>query len=398
MTAEYLVYFTGPDLGLTGQFVDDWTALDIVLRLNDVDTIQVTCPASAELAELAQPGNRLEVLRRLLDDDGNGDWEYLTGGPLERTGDKDWSVEGQNAPPGQVVIQAADDRSRLAGRLTYPDPAADSEHQTGAVKRTFTAVNAKTVMRTLVNENAGPGALAARRVPQLALGDATAAGGPVTYSSRMAMLTDDLRAVALAGGGLIYSITRVPDPSPALLFQVTEPEDLSGLVVYSEDIGNLSEYQIRTVAPQFTVAIVGGDGTGTSRIMVEIENAEALAAGWERVERFISNDSTDVDELTAAGLDALNQAAEQGSISITAVDNADQSYGHPYRVGDVVGAVIDGTLVTAPITAVTFTVRTEGDDAGEVVSPQIGGQPITDSATLRKLRDLEQRLGRQERG
>jgi hypothetical protein len=396
MTAatEYLVYVTDPDLTPVGQPIDTWTALDLVLKVNDVDSVSVTAPGSPELADLTAPGRRLEVLRKL---DGE-DWQYLTGGPIEAPGDKDWSQDGSSAPPGVVVIQSADDRARLAGRLTYPTPANDSEHQTVTDKRTFTAANSEVAMRALVNENAGPGALTNRRVPQLVLGTLEGIGGPVTYSSRMGLLTDDLRAIGLAGGGLIYEIIRTPAPSPELQFHVREPVDRSGMVVYSDDLGNLRTFSIKIKAPIFTVAIVGGGGEGTARVMVEVVNADALAAGWERVESFVDGgDTTDIDELTAAGVQALTEAAGVGSITVTAVDDAKQRFGRDYYGGDVVGVVIDGVMITAPVTSVTISVRTDGSDAGEVVSPQIGGQPITDSATLRKLRDLEKRLGNQEK-
>jgi hypothetical protein len=391
MNTDYIVYFTGADLVPIGNVIDSWTALDIALRLNSVDTMAVTVPTSPSWTDLAQPGNRLEVLR----DDGTG-WTYLTGGPIERPGDQDWSADGQNADPGTMVIYAGDDRAALAGRLTYPTPANDSEHQTVTARRTFTTTNAKTIMRTLVNENAGPGALLNRRVPGLALGSSAAAGTTITYSSRFGLLTDDLRAVAAAGGGLIYRIDR---STGVLLFEVEAPTDRSGLIRYSKAIGNLRAYSFRHQAPTFTVAIVGGDGTGTGRTIVEVENTAALAAGWPRIESFVSNESNDVTELTNAGLDALAQAAEQGSISVTAIDNADQRFGRDYGLGDVVTVEIDGAgALVAPVTAVNIAVRTDGQDQGETISPQIGGDPITDSSTLRKLRDLERRLGRKERG
>jgi hypothetical protein len=391
MKAEYIVYFTGPDLVPIGHIIDTWTALDVVLRVNSVDTLSVTLPTAPSWTDLAQPGNRLEILR----DDGTG-WAYLTGGPIERPGDQDWSSDGQNADPGTMVIYAGDDRAGLAGRITYPNPAADAEHQTATARRTFTGVNAKTIMRTLVDEQAGPSAITGRPIPGLALGSSAAAGTTINYSSRFGLLTDDLRAIATAGGNLAYRIDR---STGALLFEVDAQRDRSGLVRYSKAIGNLRSYSFRHQAPTFTVAIVGGDGTGTGRTIVEVINTAALAAGWPRIESFINNDSNDTTELTNAGLDALAQAAEQGSISITAVDNADQRFGRDYGLNDLVTVEIDGagTLV-APVTSVNIAVRTDGQDEGETISPQIGGDPITDAGTLRRLRAIEKRLGRIERG
>jgi hypothetical protein len=391
--SSYLVYFTAPDLSLIGQFIDEYTDLQVVLRFNGVDTMVLTAPASPELSALAQPGNRLEVLR----DDGDG-WTYLTGGPIEKPGDQDWSADGgATADPGQIVIYAADDRAELAKRRTYPTPGNDFEHQTVTGKRTFTATNAEVAMRALVNEQAGPGALTNRKVANLVLGTLASVGSNVTYSSRFNLLTDDLRAIARAGGGLGYRIVRTA--APALAFEVFVPADRSGTVRYSRALGNLRAYSYRSAAPTATVALVGGDGTGTSRVFKEVANSAALAAGWTRNEVFVADDTTDTTELTQNGENALAEAGETAQLVATAIDNSDQRFGRDYGLGDVVGVEIDGVgFITDVVTAVTITVATGGTAAGETVQPQIGtGDPFTDSATLRLLRRLDQRLGRLER-
>jgi hypothetical protein len=60
MTAatEYLVYVTDPDLTPVGQPIDTWTALDLVLKVNDVDSVSVTAPGSPDLADLTAPGSK----------------------------------------------------------------------------------------------------------------------------------------------------------------------------------------------------------------------------------------------------------------------------------------------------------------------------------------------------
>lgn len=393
MTSEYIVYFTDATLKPIGQPINDWTLLDLTLRFNSVDSYSVTAPATPELLALAVPPNRIVILRSIAPVLGTP-WQYLCSGPIEVPGAYAWSADsGDTAPPGQVVMQFADDGVCLTGRVTYPTYTSDFEHQTGAVAATLATpgLAGETAIKTLVSRNAGPSALTARRAPNLTVEADSARGTLVTYYTRFELLTDIVRTLALAAGGLGYRTVQVA--GPALEFQIYEPVDRSDEVIYSVEVGNVRSLSLTSIAPLSTVALVGGDGTGTSRVMVEVIDTAAVAK-WGRIEVFVNNQATDVATLTQAGLVQLAQDAEQALLSLVATDNAGQVFGGNYNLGDIVGVeYAAGAYTKDVVTSVSIKV----DAGGETVSPTIG----TGNATTQKVnadRKIRRRLSTTERG
>lgn len=381
--ADYLVYFTDPNLVAIGQPLDGWNAMQLVLRFNDVGTGTLTMPASGDVIELNQPGNRVVVVRNDA---------ILCAGPIMHPDDFDQdSAGGDQAAPGQITIVWEFDEAALAYRLCYPDPAHAATAQTAA-KDTGTAVNAETAMRHFVDKNIGAGALVARRWPQLALGAVASVGTALNYSARFDVLSDMLRRLA-SQDGLGYRLRQTS--TPALVLEVYAPIDRSGDVRFSFELGNLQKLSYRETAPTANVAIVGGDGTGTSRTVVEVADAVSVASGWGRRETFVNDSSTDTTELTQNGTQAIQQAVGTVLLTATAIDDARQRFGTDYGLGDRVSIEVrPGKLVTDIVTAVVINV----DASGEVVSPTIGtGAPTSNGAILRQLRAVLVRLGVLER-
>lgn len=374
--------FTDGDLTPLGQPLVRFNQLQCTLRFNEPDSTVLTVPALPAYLDMAQPGNRLVVIR---------DGEILTAGPIEYPAKFDWSADSSSGSgdPGVLTIGATDDTVHLAGHRVYPNPALASNVQDTDFY-TSTA-NAEVAMRALVNLNAGPGALAARQVPHLILGTLASVGTSINVRSRFDALSDQLRAAALAGGGLGF---RIAQDGTDLKFEVYQPADLSGQVRFSRGLGNLRTIGYQTQGPTATVAIVGGDGTGTSRTIVEREDTAATAV-WGRLETWVGDTSAVTTDLNQSGDDALAGAAEQVQLTVFAVDTPLQRFGVDYRLGDRVAVeVYPGLQVTDVVRAVTLTATKDG----EVVQPQIGSTSMTaDLQTVRQLRALDVRLGRLER-
>jgi hypothetical protein len=375
------ILFTDGDLTPLGQPIVRFRQLQCTLRFNEPDSTLLTVPALPTYLEMAQPGNRLVVIR---------DGEILTAGPIEYPARFDWSAASTDdtAEPGLLTIGATDDSVWLAGHRVYPDPAHASTAQTTDFY-TSTA-NAEVAMRALVNLNAGPGALAPRQVPHLILGTLASVGTSINVRSRFDPLSDQLRAAALAGGGLGF---RVRQDGSDLKFEVYQPADLSNQVRFSRGLGNLRTIGYQAQGPTATVAIVGGDGTGASRTIVEREDTAATAL-WGRMETFVGDSSSDTTTLDQAGDDALAGAAEQAQLTVFAIDTPLQRFGTHYRLGDRVAVeVYPGLQVSDVVRAVTLTATKDG----EVVQPQIGSTSMTaDLETTRQLRAFGVRLGRLE--
>ena len=377
--------FTDGALAPIGQPIVRFISVTVTLNFNAPASVTVTLPALPEYLDVAAPGNRLQVIR---------DGKILVAGPVEYPGVFSWSADGQaqDATPGLLTVAATDDSVWLGCRIVYPDPAAVATAQTATSFYTLTATNAETAMRSLVNVNAGPGALTARRVPNLTLGTLAGVGTSVNVHSRFDVLSDVLRATALAGGGLGYQVV---EDGGSLKFVVFQPPDLSASIRFSRGLGNLRSIQYTPQAPTSTVAIVGGDGTGTSRTIVERSNSAAIAAGWGRIETFVNDNSGDTTDLNQAGDTALTDAAEQGQLVIQAIDTPLVKFGRDYPLGAKVSAEIYPGLDL--VNVVRSVIITETKD-GEVVNPQIGtASASSDPTYVRKLRALDRRLGQLER-
>ncbi|MFG2165511.1 siphovirus ReqiPepy6 Gp37-like family protein [Micromonospora chersina] len=386
--AAITLLVTDRNLNMIGDPIAGWTDLDVTLRFNEPASGSFSAPRTAVSAAQLAPGSRVVVVR---------DGVVFCGGPIEEPGPEDWSVEGSASGPGTVEVRFSDDLANVVARITYPNPAAAATAQTSTARWTSTAL-AGDVIRSLVNLNAGPGALVARRVPQLLLGSGAGLGTSIKFGTRFEPLGDALRSAAIAGGGLGFR-TRHDMVTDQLLFDVYQPQNLTGTVRFSPGLGNLRSYRYEPKAPSATVAIVGGKDVGTSRVVVERSNTSAVTA-WGRMETFVdqrqSTDTTaDTTELNQAGDEALTRGAETARLSSVTVDTPDQRFGVHYQLGDRVSVELaSGVEVADVVRAVHLQVTPE---AGEVVTALVGSQEASsDPQWLAYMRDLSRRLDRLE--
>ncbi|MEV0608134.1 siphovirus ReqiPepy6 Gp37-like family protein [Polymorphospora rubra] len=379
------ILITDRNLRPVGDILDGWTGLDIIGRDREPDSGTFSIPARPDIVAQIQPGNRVVVER---------DGEILTAGPIEAPGPYQWSASGEHAGDGTQTITWADDSAPIAGRVTYPDPAAAATAQTTVSHWTRSATSAEVVMRDLVRLNAGADALAARRIPRLALGALAGVGTSIDFSTRWEPLGDALRRAALAGGGLGFRTRQVGDE---ILFEVYEPRDLTSTVWFSRGLGNLQAITYESTAPTVTAAIVGGQGELTARTIRERVDSTA-AATWWRIERFLDQtQEEDIAALDQAGDEALAEGAETARLAMVTVDTPDQRYGRDYGLSDKVPVEIHDDLVVVEVVR-GYHLQQAHANAPELVTALIGSQEASrDPAWVRVGRDLARRLGQQER-
>lgn len=389
---DYTILITSPDASTTlidpigagdryGRY--GWRAIALSPRFNQVGSGNFTTSATPDvLAAVNTPENRVVVIREPAD----GDSVIEMSGPIERQPFGYKAERDGTDGPGTVTVWFADDLARIAKRLVYPNPAQASTAQTVA-KYTISAVNAEDAMRALVNLNAGPGALTARRVPGLVLGADNGLGTTVSTSfTRATHLTDALREVARLGGGLGFRTQQV---GTQIQFQVYAPRDLTDTVWFSRDLGNIRDVDYEPEAPKATVAIVGDAAAGTGRVIKERTNTAALAAGWFRSEAFVdARSAANATELDQAGDEHLADSGPSARLNLVAVETPSQRYRDHFAVGDSVTCeVFDGYRVVDIVRGVDITVSAE---KGETVVPIIGaqGDALADAkaAELDKLR------------
>ncbi|NYV72992.1 siphovirus ReqiPepy6 Gp37-like family protein [Streptomyces sp. UH6] len=362
-----------------------WTETEVTLNFNAPASGSLTIPARPEVMALLQPGHRVVMIR---------DKQVWSAGPLEVPVDYDWSAD-QNPGDGTVTVHWSDDLAVVAGRITWPVPGSGWTSQLGFTWRQINATNAETIIRTLVNENAGPGALTVRRVPGLVLGSVAGVGTSTTVRTRFEALLDVCRNVAAAGGGLGFRTRQV---GAQILFEVYQPADLTDTARFSKGLGNLRSLSLQTGAPRATHALVAGTETEGSTSRTFVERADtAAAATWWRVEQYLDGGAPNnlQGELAAAGDAELAETAEQVELSTTTVDTPTLRAGVDYGLGDrVTVALPHGIEVADVVRAIHLTATPE---TGELVTAVIGAQGATsDPQTVRVLRDLTRRLGRLE--
>ncbi|MDX3455035.1 siphovirus ReqiPepy6 Gp37-like family protein [Streptomyces sp. ME02-8801-2C] len=376
---------TDDNLAVQGDPLTGWTDLDATLKFNEPGAGSVTLPAYPAVMEQLQPGNRLVLVR---------DGAIWMAGPMEQPTDYSWSVDSDRGV-GTVTVNFSDDLATIAGHITWPEPALAWAGQHGDTWRTFTATNAETIIRTLVNENCGPGAIVARRIPQLVLDTVASAGTNTALSTRFEPVLEACRRAASAGGLIGF---RTRQDGTQIKFGCYTPADKSATARFSVGLGNLRGLQYSQSAPTATHALVAGNETAGSSIRTFVEVADTGAAAlWWRVEHFIDggadNDST--GELTAAGTSDLAESAAPVTLATVTVDTEGLQAGRDYTLGDKVAVALPhGLQVTDIVRAINLQASAGG---GEQVASVVGSQDATtDPQTVRLIRTLSRKVGRLE--
>lgn len=379
---DYTVLVTDENLNVVGDEIYCWSTLDITLRFNEPSSGILTAPGYGWIRLQMAPGNRVVVIR---------DQKILIAGPIEK-----WQYErsddGDNAGDGMLTVNFADDLSFIVARLTYPNPALTPSAQT-TDSWTWTG-NAEVGLRTLVDGNAGPSALTARQVPQLVLGNLAGVGSTITAKSdRMEPLGDVMRRMAIAGGNLGFRTQQV---GQTIEFQVFQPSDLADQVFFSFTLGNLKYSSYEVSAPTATTAIVGGQGDGADRFLLERNNPGGEAA-WGRTEKLVSRPGNDpTADLNDAGDEELNDDKETARLATTTGDTPWMRYGVDYDLGSLVTIESwPGSMISDIVTSVHIQAW---PTAGDVVSATIGDQSeSSDPAWIQRLRSIDRRVGYLER-
>lgn len=380
--ADYTVLVTDQSLNMMGDPIVTWTGIDVTLRWNEPGSGMFTAVGYPWIREQLAPGNRVVIIR---------DQKILIAGPIEK-----WTYErsddGENAGDGTLTVNFSDDMAFIAARRAYPDPSLTPSAQT--TDAWAYSGNAELALRALVYGNAGAGALAARQVPNLVLGAIAGVGSSVTASAdRMEPLGDVMRRIAVSGGGLGFRTAQVGN---TIEFQVYDPPDLSDTVFFSFELGNLKYVSYEVSAPSATTAIVGGQGEGADRYLIEQTNA-GPEQSWGRMETLVSRPGSDpLADLQAAGLEELSDHGETARLPTSTADTPFQRYGVDYDLGCLVsieswpGSMVSDIVATVHLQA--------WPTAGDYVSATIGSQAeSSDPAWLQRLRAIDRRVGYLER-
>lgn len=378
---------TDEDLNVLGDPIAVWDNLDVTKHFNEPSSGSVMIPCYPGYMQIVQPGNRLVVIR---------DGQIWCAGPMEIPQEGSYGIgDSGEAPPGRVKIYFSDDLALLAGYYTWPTPGSAWSAQPSNTPRTITSTNAETILRTLVNENCGPGALAARQIPNLVLDSVTSVGTSISVTTTFERLLDVCRRVAIDGGGLGF---RTRQDAGQIKFGVYAPVDRTNTARFSLGLGNLRSVNWKISAPTVTHALVAG-GEEASRVFVEVSDAPA-AASWWRVEEFVEKSDAANDtngDLTQAGKESLAAGASPVELATVTVDTEDLKAGRDFNLGDKVTIVLPTGLEVADLVR-SITLQAS-PKTGEYVTSVVGtAEASTNPKIIQLMREHARRLGRLEAG
>ena len=354
--------------GVRQAAIDPYESAEIVARVNDVSTWQVTLPTATEAGRLFTTDSfaRLEVV---LD---HAVWRSGPVAHLERTVD----IDGDS-----LTVTGVDDTVWLARRNAHPQPATAAPPYSSTAYDVHTGTVA-TVLAELARVNAGPSAVAARQVPGLTVPIPTPAGPTVTVSARwqnlLTLCQDTARPV-----GIIFDIVD-------LVFHAYAAADRG--VIFSAGLETLAGWKMTADAATANKVIVAGQGEGAARLIREASDAGSIGT-WGLAETFQDRrDTSDTAELDKAATETLAAGIKPTTVVFTPLDTDGQAFGRDWALGDTVTVIAGGLTVHDQIREIHVTL----DEAGATVIPSVGA-PAGDLALFRALAGLERRVRQLER-
>jgi hypothetical protein len=367
MMNRWTLYATD-QVGTRQAMIDVYESAEVVARTNDTSTWTLTVPTGTDAGRIFATNTfaRLEVA---VDDVA---WRSGPVTNLERTVDIDGDM---------LTVAGVDDTVWLARRNAHPQPATPAPPYSTSAYDVHTGATT-TVLAELVDVNAGPGAVAARRVPGLVVPMPEPDGPTVTVAARWQNLLTLCQDTARAAG-VIFDVVD-------LTFHAEIPADRG--VVFSQGLETLAGWTLTAPAPTANKVVVAGQGELTDRLIREASDPTSIAT-WGLAETFQDRrDTADVAQLDQAGADTLAQSVTPTTVVFTPLDTEGQAFGRDWNLGDTVTVHAGGLTVVDQIREIHVTL----DGAVATVVPSVGA-PAGDLALFRSLAGLDRRVRQLER-
>jgi hypothetical protein len=306
---------------------------------------------------------------------------------------------GLNQPGPFMMLSGADYMALLANRICYPAPASAWSAQTAAAADTVTNVPLETAIKHYVNNNIGPGALAARRMNLLDIATDSARGGNTSYTVHFAQnfslnMMDVIRAMITSAGAARGMGVSVKRNGSRLLMDVYVPRNLTNIAWFSEALGNMTSVNFSLTDPTCTDALVRGSSAFVSSVA-------ASKTQWNAAEQYIDDSSETVaSNLNASAQQAVAAGGYGPILSSTPTDSPFLTFGRDYYLGDIVTIeVVPGANYSDVVTSVAISADATQNPTLSVI-PSLGNSALstaTDASILSSLstriRTLEKKLG-----
>ena len=352
---------------LVPKMMVNFSSLAATLYFNAVGSWTIVAPFDPVLWGMISGGdNFVEV-----------DWRgvFKFGGKIEQPGFQD-SVPGSSASSGQIgpyiTMSGADYLALIANRIAYPDPTAAWTAMNKGNTTYANNMRIETALKSVMNTNIGPGALANRKNSNVTIAPDLGRGNLITYTIKFAPnvnlnMLDMARTVIVAGGGPTGMGLQFTRNGQQLVFDVFVPRDLSGKAWFSKQTGNLTGVQLYLTDPLTTNALVNGSGT------LMVEKVAAARTIWNVVETYSDQTSeTDINNLNANAQQTLLTGGYGPLLNATVTDTPFLTFGRDYWLGDIVTIeVVPGSYYSDVVTSVALS-AIAGQDPVYTVTPTVG--------------------------
>ncbi len=228
-----------------------------------------------------------------------------------------------------LVIKGRELKSIFERRIIYP--------MDGQARYLLSSA-AETVIKTLVDDQAGPGAIASRQMAELRIDTDDGAGATYELSSRYGKMIEALEACSTSTGlgwwveldlGLMDFLLKTGTGKDRTAGQSTNPR-----AIFSDRFNTLYSASAKESDVLYkNVAIVGGKGEGVDRDIVTAYNGSE-PTGLDRREIFI--DARDLDTgLSDRGLAKLAENSTEVFLDGRILESGGLKYKDDYQLGDL---------------------------------------------------------------
>lgn len=380
VTVEWRLLVRDAQRRIIGE-IDDEEELDVRVRHLDVGAWTVTVDASSASAALMQSGEGIL---------------FEVGGTVRLSGPTRESDTEHSAEQGGRGLSTYGGVSDAAAIKRTIWPVYNSEiteaGSTQAAAHAVVSGAAETIIRTIIDRNAGPSAMFDRAQPGLALAADSQRGSQLTRQFRFSDLHEALYGVAEAGG-IGWDIIQTGEDLQLVFYQ---PADLTATARFGIGLGNVASYSYQLTPPQVTDMIIGIGGEGTDRRFYRHVRRDELWPGLILEEfadrRDVDPDADPQDENYVDPDQAAQETADErfeearglASVSFDPIDTDLLAVGRDYDRGDQVTFETELGPVTDVIREIHYS-RTATQ--GQVITPSIGQEQET-PAIYRRVRQI----------
>lgn len=257
-----------------------------------------------------------------------GWWISIRDGALEESGPVTGFHRTAKGRDIEVEINCASALCLIGDRITYPDPGrAENLQQVARYRRSGTG---ETVIKNLVEANAGGAAIQSRRVPLLSVAADKGRGSTASVDTRLKNLLEVAADLANSCG----LIMRCGLENSRIVFDTVPVQNLSRRVRLSYLTGEVAGWEMKDSVGTATAVVVGGQGEGSDRTITSVARSDVWG---RRIEVFKDRRDTDsAAALEKSAKEELDKGSADKTLKLVLHESQARRFGEDFRVGDTI--------------------------------------------------------------